>query len=124
MALVYDDVTIDGVTKQAILFDEENSVLLVEWLSAADIANLTIVEAYAGEDLPVTPTLLDKLELATLPNGRKGIDVYGDMLVSVADYSERVNRATINSSTVAAVEALQVTVADHEERIVVLETAP
>jgi hypothetical protein len=120
MALSVVTVQIAGVGKEAVEVTPTPSqtVILDEFLQTIDYTYLNLADAETGA------TLLEKLEATTLPNGMNAFALYESMIVDPVLYSAKVEANKLRLDPATAIAALQVDVADHEDRIVALETAP
>ena len=120
MALTLTTVTIAGVSKDAVEVTPAPSktVILDEVLQEVDYKYLNLADAKTGTNL------LEKLKAVTLPNGVNGFVLYEKMIIDPVEYSAKVEANKLRLDPAAAIATLQEDVADHELRIVALETAP
>lgn len=113
MAYSTISVTIAGESLDAIDVSGDGvQVILEEALTNYDKEVMNAISDEAGA------TFADKMAAYTHPNGVTGDVLYADFVVTTADYDTLRARSKSNSTRI---DALEVTVADHEDRITTLE---
>lgn len=115
MALTYTEITLRGVTQDAIEIDSgDGTYILKNALADFDVKHLTAVEALITG--PIT-TWGEALEAYTMPNGMTADVYYAPYIIDVEDANAAFRPAGVNKVVWDRLD-------DHEDRIVALEPTP
>lgn len=109
MAISYTDVTIGGVTREAIVLsgsEDTAEVILRDFLSPYDEEVFEAINDSAGADFEA------KFNAYVLENGRKASDVYADFVKVVGEHDLAARRLQAESLTISDIIQLQDDLAD------------